>query len=152
MSSRYVFQSPSITNEKGAYRMRAPRSTRPVLESTLRNSSSIIANANAHTSYEPAPTPLTQHRKVAMLIAVLTVASCLCFGTAYYLYTTRGSGEHSTYGYLNVCHKISGEQIAVHDLRECIGFASEVLVGHVRRASYGAEIYLIRNSASTRID
>jgi len=88
MSSRYAFQSPSITSEKGAYRMRAPRSTRPAFESTVRHdSSSVMANANKHVHCEPGPP--TQDRKVALVVALLAIGSCLCFGTAYYLYTTR---------------------------------------------------------------
>ncbi|KAG1730181.1 hypothetical protein EDB19DRAFT_1832105 [Suillus lakei] len=35
VSTAYAFQSPSVTLEKGAYRMRAPPSTRPDVEETL---------------------------------------------------------------------------------------------------------------------
>ncbi|KAH7904622.1 hypothetical protein BJ138DRAFT_1018886 [Hygrophoropsis aurantiaca] len=87
-TTSYSFQSPSVTLEKGAYRMRAPRSTNP------------HANANASTSR---PTPLrqfntnisatnllgtTQTQKL-VLIALLTIASLASFGTAYYLFTSR---------------------------------------------------------------
>ena len=71
MSSRYT---PSVTDEKGAYRMRAPRSTRPAFSDTLRDTNT---------------GPPTQDRKTAAIIAVLVIAACSSFGTAYYLYTTR---------------------------------------------------------------
>lgn len=85
MSSRYAFQSPSITNEKGAYRMRVPRSTRPAFDK--RDSSSVMTNANKHVHCESGPP--TQDRKVALVVALLAIGSCLCFVTAYYLYATR---------------------------------------------------------------
>ncbi|KAI6158298.1 hypothetical protein BKA82DRAFT_4069763 [Pisolithus tinctorius] len=79
MSSRYVFQSPSVTNEKGTYRLRAPRSSRP--GSNLRS---------GHTkAYEPSL--LTQDRKLPVFVIFLVVASFTCFATAYYLYKTRWS-------------------------------------------------------------
>ena len=44
-------------------------------------------NANKHAYCEPRPP--TQDRKVTLVVALLAIGSCLCFGTAYYLYTTR---------------------------------------------------------------
>ncbi|KAI6127252.1 hypothetical protein F5141DRAFT_1086658 [Pisolithus sp. B1] len=75
MSSKYVFQSPSVTTEKGTYRLRAPRSSRP--GSNLRSQT---------TAYQSSP--LTQDHKLPLFIIFLIVASFTCFATAYYLYQT----------------------------------------------------------------
>ncbi|KAH7884984.1 hypothetical protein F5I97DRAFT_1309900 [Phlebopus sp. FC_14] len=75
-TSRFAFQSPSVSDEKGAYRMRAPRSTRPG------------SNLRHHTN-ERQPELLSQNRKLAVLIALLTVATFMSFGMAFYLFTTR---------------------------------------------------------------
>ncbi|KIJ58087.1 hypothetical protein HYDPIDRAFT_103297, partial [Hydnomerulius pinastri MD-312] len=74
-TSSYVFQSPSVSDEKGAYRMRAPRSTRPG------------SNLRQHTNARQ-PELLSQNRRLAVLVALLTFAMFVCFGTAYYLFTT----------------------------------------------------------------
>ncbi|KAG1817710.1 uncharacterized protein BJ212DRAFT_1270011 [Suillus subaureus] len=73
----YTFQSPSVTLEKGAYRMRAPYSTRP--GSSLSQSQMSPKRAPSHS----------QNRKLAILIAVLAFASATCFFFAYHLFTTR---------------------------------------------------------------
>ncbi|KAG1770277.1 hypothetical protein EDD22DRAFT_977260 [Suillus occidentalis] len=73
----YTFQSPSVTLEKGAYRMRAPRSTRP--GSSLSQS---VMSAKQPPSH-------SQNRKLAILIAILAFASITCFFFAYHLFTTR---------------------------------------------------------------
>ncbi|KAG1730188.1 hypothetical protein EDB19DRAFT_1741188 [Suillus lakei] len=80
MSTAYTFQSPSVTLEKGAYRMRAPRSTRPgpSLSQSLMSSKQ-PALQSSHS----------QNRKLAILIAILALASVTCFFTAYHLFTTR---------------------------------------------------------------
>ncbi|KAG1841215.1 hypothetical protein DFJ58DRAFT_808691 [Suillus subalutaceus] len=76
MSTAYTFQSPSVTLEKGAYRMRAPRSSRP--GSSLSQS---LLSAKQPPSHSP-------NRKLAILIAVLAFASVACFFFAYHLFTT----------------------------------------------------------------
>ncbi|KAI6043642.1 hypothetical protein EDC04DRAFT_2651080 [Pisolithus marmoratus] len=86
MSSRYVFQSPSVTDEKGTYRLRAPRSSRP--GSNLRS----YTKANYNEPYA-SPAPLTQHRKLPVFVIFLVVASFTSFATAYYLYKTRWKSE-----------------------------------------------------------
>ncbi|KAG1837678.1 hypothetical protein C8R48DRAFT_751617 [Suillus tomentosus] len=73
----YTFQSPSVTLEKGAYRMRAPHSTRP--GSSLSQS---LTTAKQSPSHSP-------KRKLAILVAVLAFASVTCFFFAYHLFTTR---------------------------------------------------------------
>lgn len=77
MSTAYTFQSPSVTLEKGAYRMRAPHSTRP--GSSLSQS---LMTAKQSPSHSP-------NRKLAILVAVLAFASVTCFFFAYHLFTTR---------------------------------------------------------------
>ncbi|KAF9225132.1 hypothetical protein BS17DRAFT_778193 [Gyrodon lividus] len=79
-TSSYAFQSPSVSDEKGAYRMRAPRSTRPG------------SNLRHHTNTRQ-PEPLSHNRQLVVLVAVLTFAMFVCFGTAYYLFTTRWNSK-----------------------------------------------------------
>ncbi|KAG2147868.1 uncharacterized protein EDB93DRAFT_1240565 [Suillus bovinus] len=73
----YTFQSPSVTLEKGAYRMRAPHSTRP--GSSLGQSLMTSKQSPTHP----------QKRKLAILVAILAFASVTCFFFAYHLFTTR---------------------------------------------------------------
>ncbi|KAG2071003.1 hypothetical protein BDR04DRAFT_1128270 [Suillus decipiens] len=75
--SSYTFQSPSVTLEKGAYRMRAPRSTRP---------GSSLSQSLMSAKQSPSR---SQNRRLAILIAVLAFASLTCFFFAYHLFTTR---------------------------------------------------------------
>ncbi|KAG2130243.1 hypothetical protein DEU56DRAFT_902726 [Suillus clintonianus] len=77
MSTAYTFQSPSVTLEKGAYRMRAPHSTRP--GSSLTQSLMSAKQPPLHT----------KNRKLAILISILAFASITCFFIAYHLFTTR---------------------------------------------------------------
>ncbi|KAG1730169.1 hypothetical protein EDB19DRAFT_1741074 [Suillus lakei] len=80
MSTAYTFQSPSVTLEKGAYRMRAPRSTRP--GSSLSQSLLSAKQPALQSSH-------SQNRKLAILIVILAFASITCFVIAYHLFTTR---------------------------------------------------------------
>ena len=68
------FQSPSVTLEKGAYRIRAPH--RPMSPTSTR-------------SRKLAPDPSTRDRLLAVLIVLLATATLASFATAYYLLTTR---------------------------------------------------------------
>ena len=76
-TSQYDHSSPSVTLEKGAYRMRAPRARMPA--GTPRRGS--LARTVEIFS--------TREKQYAMLIVVLVSATLSCFGTAYYLFTTR---------------------------------------------------------------
>jgi hypothetical protein len=80
MSTSYTFQSPSVTLEKGAYRMRAPRSTRarPV---------SFTFSQGATSAKQPSLH--SPNRKLVVLVCVLAFASVMCFFIAYYLFMTR---------------------------------------------------------------
>ena len=79
-SSRYAFQSPSVTNEKGTYRMRPPRGSRS--ESTLRHSSEPSSRMHLHVPYR-------RTRRLAMLVVFLACGTLICFAFAYWLFTTR---------------------------------------------------------------
>ncbi|KAH7928307.1 hypothetical protein BV22DRAFT_1192871 [Leucogyrophana mollusca] len=72
-TTSYTFQSPSVTLEKGAYRMRPPRAAR--------------------TAAAPGPVRrsdmLAQGKKFTALIVLLTAATFISFATAYYLFSTR---------------------------------------------------------------
>ncbi|KAI0345481.1 hypothetical protein BDW22DRAFT_1352950 [Trametopsis cervina] len=72
--------SPSISLEKGAYRMRAPR--RNVAES-----SPLRRRTNSRVVKEP---PMLRYEKqMAILVVFLICATMTSFGAAYYLFTTR---------------------------------------------------------------
>lgn len=68
--------SPSVTLEKGAYRMRAPRTRIPP---TPRRGST-AQNSHHFT---------TREKYTAILVFLLVAATVTCFGTAYYLFKTR---------------------------------------------------------------
>ncbi|KAG1730185.1 hypothetical protein EDB19DRAFT_1741152 [Suillus lakei] len=80
MSTAYTFQSPSVTLEKGAYRMRAPHSTRP---------GSSLSQSLMSAKQPALQSPHSQNRKLAILTVILALASITCFFTAYHLFTTR---------------------------------------------------------------
>ena len=80
----YVRQSqasPSVSLEKGAYRLRASK----------RNASKPTPlRARADSRASPRDSPLARHEKqLAVLVVLLICAMVACFGTAYYLFTTR---------------------------------------------------------------
>ena len=68
--------SPSVTLEKGAYRMRAPRA---------RISTPSCRGSTARISHHYT----TREKRTAVLIFLLVAATISCFGTAYYLFKTR---------------------------------------------------------------
>ena len=73
ISMRHSQSSPSVSIEKGTYRIHAPK----------RSPSKLGYIQNRHSR-------LTMHEKrVAVLIVFLVLATVLCFGFAYYLFTTR---------------------------------------------------------------
>ena len=76
-TSRYDdHASPSMALEKGAYRMRAPRSRVPASHrrGSLARKPEIFS---------------TREKYYAVLVVILVSATATCFGTAYYLFTTR---------------------------------------------------------------
>jgi len=79
--------SPSITVERGAYRMRAPYA-KPVGKTLF----SSAATPNRQTER---PTPLLMSN-LAMLVLILAFASISCFGMAYYLFVTRWDARASS--------------------------------------------------------
>ncbi|KAG0697976.1 hypothetical protein DFH29DRAFT_1082062 [Suillus ampliporus] len=80
MSTAYTFQSPSVTLEKGAYRMRAPHSTRP---------GSSLSQGTMSAKQRPLQSLHSQNRKLAVLVGIFAFASITCFFIAYHLFTTR---------------------------------------------------------------
>ncbi|KAG8219198.1 hypothetical protein J3R82DRAFT_9 [Butyriboletus roseoflavus] len=82
ITARYAFQSPSVSDEKGAYRMRPPRSSRP--GSNLRHSSDPSSRVYLHV-------PHRRPRRLAMLLALLACGVLVCFACAYWLFKTRYS-------------------------------------------------------------
>ncbi|KAI9566298.1 hypothetical protein HD554DRAFT_2277757, partial [Boletus coccyginus] len=79
-TSRYAFQSPSISDEKGAYRMRPPRSS--LSRSNLRHFSDPSSRVHLHVPYR-------RTRRLAMLVAFLACGALACFACAYWLFRTR---------------------------------------------------------------
>ena len=72
--------SPSITVERGAYRMRAPYAN-PV-------GRTLFSSAATPNRRPERPTPILMSN-LAMLVVLLAFASISCFGMAYYLFVTR---------------------------------------------------------------
>ena len=91
-SSRIAQASPSISLEKGSYRMRAPPTRTPARPSRLRTSKS---QARADGAREPmaksqsAFIPASYEKRMALLVVLLACATMASFGVAYYLWTTR---------------------------------------------------------------
>lgn len=96
LSHRLAQNSPSVTMEKGAYRIRGG----PL----LRNPENVTFPSTKRSSRledisAPGPTPRTesqaisaslisQEKRLALIIMFLMFATFCCFGTAYYLFTT----------------------------------------------------------------
>ena len=85
--ARQSQSSPSVSLEKGAYRLRAPakRTARDPLPLPLRAGS---------PPYKDSPT-LRYEKQMAVLVVFLICATVTCFGTAYYLFTTRWGSDAS---------------------------------------------------------
>ncbi|CAL1713806.1 unnamed protein product [Somion occarium] len=80
--ARQAHASPSISLEKGAYRMRAPRK---------RNVPAPLNLDPTVTSQSSSSTTSTSHgieRYLFILVFLLVLAVFSCFGVAYYLFTT----------------------------------------------------------------
>ncbi|KAI0723633.1 hypothetical protein C8Q72DRAFT_895875 [Fomitopsis betulina] len=79
-SARLAQSSPSVSLEKGAYRLRAPR---------MRT----LSKSRIQPLHLPLPGPDTPRaayqKQLAVLIIFLISATVSCFGAAYYLFTTR---------------------------------------------------------------
>lgn len=78
----YAFQSPSVSNEKGAYRMRPSRSSRAGLDSRHSSKPSESLRAYVHVPYR-------RTRRLTILVVLLTCGAFACFVCAYWLFTTR---------------------------------------------------------------
>ncbi|KAJ2916285.1 hypothetical protein MD484_g4096, partial [Candolleomyces efflorescens] len=75
--------SPSVSLERGGYRMRAPRL--PVSPLDYGNSS----DGQRMSAKPRTPTANKLNQSLVVLLATLTVASITCFTLAYYLFTSR---------------------------------------------------------------
>ena len=100
-TSRWDHASPSVTLEKGAYRIRAPRTPLP---STPRRGSR-ARNPDLF---------VTREKQTAILIVLLASATLTCFGTAYYLFTTRWASP--TLSPLHISHSDDTLQVVPYDL------------------------------------
>ncbi|OBZ71709.1 hypothetical protein A0H81_08986 [Grifola frondosa] len=74
-SARLALASPSVSLEKGAYRLRAPRT----------RTASSPKSKRLHRD----PAPATYEKHATILIAFLISATLASFGSAYYLFTTK---------------------------------------------------------------
>ncbi|PIL34755.1 hypothetical protein GSI_02542 [Ganoderma sinense ZZ0214-1] len=83
-SARIAQASPSISLEKGSYRMRAPPTRKPAAR--LQTSKSHArANGGPVSEFIPA----SHEKRMALLVVLLACATMASFGVAYYLWTTR---------------------------------------------------------------
>ncbi|KAF8160898.1 hypothetical protein B0H34DRAFT_698581 [Crassisporium funariophilum] len=73
-------QSPSISLERGNYRMRAPIIRPPALNLNVANGK--VERGRTSSSHR-------LNRNLAFLLVLLALACISCFGSAYYLFTTR---------------------------------------------------------------
>lgn len=90
--------SPSVTVEKGAYRIRRgpllrnPENITFPSSSTKRNSRLEDIRATGPTerteSQARSASLISQEKSLVLLVMLLMLATCCCFGTAYYLFTT----------------------------------------------------------------
>lgn len=97
--ARQTEASPSVTLERGAYRMRAPpaRTSLSLGTSKLSPTSSSgsqmsprrMRRSSQTLSRDTFPVVLHQEKQIAVLLVVLICAAMSCFGVAYYLFTTR---------------------------------------------------------------
>ncbi|KAI1783326.1 hypothetical protein LXA43DRAFT_1047251 [Ganoderma leucocontextum] len=82
-SGRLAQASPSISLEKGSYRMRAPP-TRTLPSRLQTTKSQARANGGPVSEFVPA----SYQKRVVLLIVLLACATMASFGAAYYLWTT----------------------------------------------------------------
>ncbi|KAJ8473847.1 hypothetical protein ONZ51_g7613 [Trametes cubensis] len=95
-SIRIAQASPSLSLEKGSYRLRAPPARLSPSPSSSRPSSSRLTSTHSPspdgTAREPTPqarfVPASYEKRMALLVALLGCAMLLSFGTAYWLWTT----------------------------------------------------------------
>ncbi|KIP07906.1 hypothetical protein PHLGIDRAFT_29819 [Phlebiopsis gigantea 11061_1 CR5-6] len=96
--ARQTEASPSVTLERGAYRMRAPPARTslslgtsklsPTSSSASQTSPRRMRRSSQTLSRDTFPVVLHQEKQIAMLLVVLICAAMSCFGVAYYLFTT----------------------------------------------------------------
>ncbi|KAF9564770.1 hypothetical protein CPC08DRAFT_787345 [Agrocybe pediades] len=72
--------SPSISLERGTHRMRAPITRPPPL---------LLETLEEKKKPQRKPIEYRANRNLALLVALLIIGCVTCFGTAWYLYTTR---------------------------------------------------------------
>jgi hypothetical protein len=87
--------SPSVSLEKGAYRMRAPPKRFALtggfgsLDKSDASSKLRARRGSQGMSRDGLPLVYQHDKQLAMLVILLICATVLCFGGAYYLFTTR---------------------------------------------------------------
>ena len=86
-SIKHAQASPSLSLEKGSYRLRAPP-TRPRSKSRILPSASDPSVATSAARGDPF-VPASYEKRMALLVALLACAMLASFGTAYYLWSTR---------------------------------------------------------------
>ncbi|KAI0783271.1 hypothetical protein C8Q75DRAFT_472843 [Abortiporus biennis] len=80
--ARQAYASPSISMEKGTYRMRAP-------SKRTTSSTNSAANSNPrHVRNLSAPTSTRVEKQMAFLVVLLICGTVVSFGIAYYLFST----------------------------------------------------------------
>ncbi|KDR75302.1 hypothetical protein GALMADRAFT_69778 [Galerina marginata CBS 339.88] len=72
--------SPSVSLERGGYRMRAPNSRPPPL--LLQGHGQPQSSSHRYTQHH-------MNRNLVLLLLLLAMACMTCFGSAYYLFTNR---------------------------------------------------------------
>ena len=95
--------SPSVSIEKGTYRMRAPTKRAPSR-----------FGHGVQPSRDGIPPAMRYEKQMAILVMLLVCATVACFATAYYLFTTRW--DTSVYSPMSILpsDNYSQPQVAVH--------------------------------------
>ncbi|KAI0355773.1 hypothetical protein OH77DRAFT_1589745 [Trametes cingulata] len=87
-SVRIAQASPSISLEKGSYRMRAPPARLAPSTGTREHAARAKADAVGTLGRAGEFVPASYERRMALLVALLACAMLASFGTAYWLWTT----------------------------------------------------------------
>uniref|UniRef100_A0A0W0FWE9 O-fucosyltransferase family protein n=1 Tax=Moniliophthora roreri TaxID=221103 RepID=A0A0W0FWE9_MONRR len=133
--AREASASPSVSLEKGRYRMRAP-SNRPA-----------TINETIHTRPRSMSRPSsTQNSFYVVTLLLLLASACLaCFGFAYYLFTTRWASRLSVYPQIladNVSQVIDVEALQLDHECPTISPREKFLVYHTHSGFHNQRISL----------
>ncbi|KIL68873.1 hypothetical protein M378DRAFT_158014 [Amanita muscaria Koide BX008] len=134
-AAHHANASPSVTLEKGDYRLRAPRTSRP----------SPPTPANRATRLRSASRSQSHARiNLTLLILLLVVACLFCFGAAYHIYSTRWDTRY-------LVHPVSLTDMAqvrepLHDEGPVISDPHEKFMGYFPHSGFHNQRIALENA------